>query len=358
MPIPFQPPDPIYPTWGQSLGGGLDRFVQNYAMARKQKITEDIMAHQMENDVAARAASDARQQADVANFQATQGTFLTPGQFTQANAALAAPEGIRAPMAPNLIEEVQRIHTQGRNIQAGRATTNVLNLGTGETTSVRPGTRVVSGGKAPSAKQDYINDIVSRYRSDNSSVTPEEMQIAGLSSKRMILSGETVKLVTNARSGMVSLERMAEVMGRRPEIYRYARPGVIGTLGSFASSFADEGEAQSYQRDFMEASDVITRLRTGAALNRNEEVYYPKLIATILTHPKTAMENVEKLKNFFQQVGDEIESGKRTPGGDGRYASIQGGSVAGGGASSAQIPTGMIRLKSGKMYDPATGKVQ
>lgn len=299
MPIPFNPPEPVYPTWGQSIGSGLDAFMNNYARMRML----GLEAKQREQEDMFRTAS----------WQYQTGSSLTPEQFAGINSHLSAGSAA-PPYRQDLVDEAARVRQQGADLAQGRAGGVFYNPRTGETIRTAPGARPL-GGAAESAKRDYINDIVNRHRADPDSVSEEEKQIAGLASKRMILSGSTAQLASNARDGIMALNRMEEILEKNPNVFRYANTGMSGGVGAAISGIWDP-EPQEFRTEWSKASDVITRIRTGAALNKQEMDFYPKMIAQMWSNPQAVRYNLQRLRGFYQTLLQQFESGERVAGVD------------------------------------------
>lgn len=125
------------------------------------------------------------------------------------------------------------------------------------------------------------------------------------------LTPEQVKVIGNVDQGVQAIDRMLLLLEKRPEIFRKGSFD-WNLLNKIAT--AGDVEAQAFVRDRYIVSDVITRLRTGAALNQQEQEFYPGLISTIFSSEEIVPENLNILKDFYTQVSYEIKAGIRIPG--------------------------------------------
>lgn len=121
------------------------------------------------------------------------------------------------------------------------------------------------------------------------------------------LSSQAALNIENANSGIRAIDRMMETLTKRPEIYRKAgAPGISGLLS------VGDPASQKYKNDLNEATDVITRLRTGAALNAEEQKFYSGQLSSILNSPDVAKNNLLKVRDFYKGIIDRITSGTRS----------------------------------------------
>ncbi len=102
---------------------------------------------------------------------------------------------------------------------------------------------------------------------------------------------EATKTRENAISGLAALKVVEEEINKDQNILlKAAVPGSI-----FARKFETARK---------EASDVITRLRTGAALNESEERFYKSQLPTILDYknPEAIKYKIELFRNLFERL--------------------------------------------------------
>lgn len=121
------------------------------------------------------------------------------------------------------------------------------------------------------------------------------------------LSAEAAKNIENARSGIRAIDDMLAELKINPLVY--IKAGAPG--GELYSAIEKDENAQRYNRAKAEVIDVITRLRTGAALNQDEQKTYTKLVTSILRSPTVTVESIKKVRQFFSGLEKRIQSGKR-----------------------------------------------
>lgn len=132
---------------------------------------------------------------------------------------------------------------------------------------------------------------------------------AGVAGGKM--SPETLKLLENSKDGMDSISKAKDIISRTTDA-TLKKAALGGKLGDIAR-LGDE-DAQALHTYLKNAADVITRLRTGAALNKNEEEYYGKIVNDFFKTGKVNREQIDRLDQFFQTVKADIEAGKRGAG--------------------------------------------
>lgn len=157
-----------------------------------------------------------------------------------------------------------------------------------------------------------ITDPAKWMQISTSQVADRRTQNRGIAIERAKATGpkplntEQAKAVAAAKDGVEAIDRMQELLKRKPEVFR--RAGDLLSIG--------DKDSQAFTRDKKIAADAITRIRTGAALNKQEEEFYPSLISTIFSNTEIVPENLDLLKNFYGTLQDEINSGLRgLPGG-------------------------------------------
>lgn len=125
--------------------------------------------------------------------------------------------------------------------------------------------------------------------------------------KTPIVSAEKAKLIGNAQSGLKNL-------GKLRDIYTGPRGKTIltkiGGVGADIASIKDT-EAQNAIIYANEIADVISRLRTGAAINANEERIYNEKLRSRFRTMDAQMTALNQVDNFLSAVINEIQAGKR-----------------------------------------------
>lgn len=118
------------------------------------------------------------------------------------------------------------------------------------------------------------------------------------------LSAEASKIVSNANSGLASLSQLEAMI---------QNGGVpAGTLLPGRSMFGGLGSAlvgtSSYDTAARNIADVITRLRTGAALTEQEEAFYKSQLPQAFDPPETVAQKLSMFRDLFSSVGSRTGS--------------------------------------------------
>jgi len=103
----------------------------------------------------------------------------------------------------------------------------------------------------------------------------------------------------NARSGLRALDQLQELMGSKPNIARSAATPILSTLNQ---------SARQWNQAAKEAYDILTRTRTGAALNLNEQQFYKEFVPTAIDSAETAKIKLDRLRSLYTDIaaqGDE-----------------------------------------------------
>jgi len=104
----------------------------------------------------------------------------------------------------------------------------------------------------------------------------------------------------NATSGLASIQKIKEVIAKNPNALRNAKLGILGIW---------DPEARVVNKELKNVTDILTRARTGAALNADEQKFYNSYIANpleaILGYQEgtnTSLDNMESI--FTRQIND------------------------------------------------------
>jgi len=125
------------------------------------------------------------------------------------------------------------------------------------------------------------------------------------------LTKEEVTSVNAAKEGVDKMNQLLEMLRKDPnQVLKAAIPGVRRIL------------APTWTRYTGELADLVTRVRTGAALNKEEEVFYANqlpgaadIAAQSFNFDKNAVENAINLhRDYFQRVVDQYEKRSAKPG--------------------------------------------
>ena len=112
------------------------------------------------------------------------------------------------------------------------------------------------------------------------------------------LSAEASKVISNANNGLTSLDQLSSMIssGGVPK----------GTLIPGRDLFGGAGAAalgtSSYDTAARNIADVITRLRTGAALTEQEEAFYKSQLPQALDPPETIQQKLNMFRDLFSSV--------------------------------------------------------
>lgn len=102
---------------------------------------------------------------------------------------------------------------------------------------------------------------------------------------------------TNALSGLQAIDVIESQIGN---LGKTAIPGG-GLFGGLGDRLLGTGELETAIK---EASDVITRLRTGAAINANEERFYRSQLPQAFDSPEVVAQKLGQLRNLFLNFTD------------------------------------------------------
>lgn len=137
----------------------------------------------------------------------------------------------------------------------------------------------------------------------------QEVTALGLSPKP--LTGEALKTYNNVSDGANDLRQAISLYDTlKPEQIKLA--SVQGVKGK-AVRIMDE-DAQRLNRLVANASDILARQRTGAAINMKEEEYYNGLLNSFYSSRGQNKEALVKFLGFYEQVQRELEAGQRGAG--------------------------------------------
>ena len=156
-------------------------------------------------------------------------------------------------------------------------------------------------------------DIAFPLETEKLKVKREQIQAVKDRTSNKPLTLEGKKVSGNLADGLRSVDTALKIQEKRPNINfktGFDLP-LIGDLPSRIASIKDP-DAQRYMREVTNASDVLARYRTGAAINNQELATYKRLLNDAFADPIVARENLQKVREFFIQVDNDIQSGRRT----------------------------------------------
>lgn len=115
------------------------------------------------------------------------------------------------------------------------------------------------------------------------------------------LSAESSKVISNANSGLTSLAQLREIMQSDPSAQtKQIIPGQSMFGGAVGSALG----TSSYNSAQKNIVDVITRLRTGAAITESEEQFYRSMMPQAFDPPETVSQKLDMFQNLFESVAN------------------------------------------------------
>lgn len=115
------------------------------------------------------------------------------------------------------------------------------------------------------------------------------------------LSAEASKVLANANSGLQSLSQLEGIIGQSggvPKSTLVPGRGIFGNLGANALGTAE------YDNAARNIADVITRLRTGAALTESEERFYKSQLPQAFDSPEAIQQKLGMFRDLFASVSN------------------------------------------------------
>lgn len=150
---------------------------------------------------------------------------------------------------------------------------------------------------------EYAADQVLQRRLDYRSLSKEQKPavLAALAKRGLDiprpLSAKEREAGNNALSGLAALDHMDALLDENPMLAAADSANLPGFLGAPARVAVDHlSEFSAAKR---EAVDVVTRLRTGAALNKQEEGFYPRQVVEAFDDKATRMKKHNNLRAFY-----------------------------------------------------------
>jgi hypothetical protein len=118
------------------------------------------------------------------------------------------------------------------------------------------------------------------------------------------MSAEASKLTANVSSGMRALDEIEAQLGQDSNLP--AKNAAGGLLGNFGRGMAG---TQSFEAANNEIVDVLTRMRTGAAISANEEKIYKAQLPQPFDSPDVIQEKLNRYRQLFTQIGGNASGG-------------------------------------------------
>lgn len=206
----------------------------------------------------------------------------------------------------------------------------------------------VQNGSVPGVRANKALGV--DYFDPEAIVTPQELMTARVTVGREEgqLTEKSATTVANMRSGIAAIGEMREILsgpGGQMARFKAALP-----IGSSVVSIGDP-QAQRLKKAAAEAIDVLTRARTGAALNEEEQRTYGNLLLGLLDGPEAVNAVMDRYQNLFEETQRLVVSGKRQT----KFQAlkeIENELRGGGRAPAAQTP------RSGVNQDPERARLE
>lgn len=153
---------------------------------------------------------------------------------------------------------------------------------------------------------DYLGQQIVDRRIDYRSLTKDQKTAAttwlkdqGLDIPRA-LSAKEKDAGNSSISGLGALDKMDALLAADPNLPYKESLNPSGLLGAPARSLVPN--LSEYSAAKREAVDVVTRIRTGAALNKEEEKFYPQQVAQSGDSPEVVKAKHNQLRAFYLGV--------------------------------------------------------
>lgn len=148
-------------------------------------------------------------------------------------------------------------------------------------------------------KRDPTNasDYIGLYKELSEIFTPPE-------AKQKPLSAEASKVIANANSGLNSLQQLNQIISTEGVPKATILPG-RGMLGNAPANALGTAEYDTAAKNI---TDVITRLRTGAALTDSEEKFYKSQIPQAFDSPQVIQQKLQIFADLFESVASRTGS--------------------------------------------------
>lgn len=113
------------------------------------------------------------------------------------------------------------------------------------------------------------------------------------------VSAESAKVLSNAKVGIDNINRIEELLAGDPSLQ--GKQGASGTFNPFGITGAVLGTGE-YDNARDQVKDVIARLRTGAAITKEEQVMFDRYVPQAADSPETVKQKLDTLRGQFRFV--------------------------------------------------------
>jgi hypothetical protein len=134
----------------------------------------------------------------------------------------------------------------------------------------------------------------------------QALQEMGSSGQAKPLSAESAKVVSNAQSGLQSIDALESAMASDPDVLRKTSIPGRSVLGGALGNVLGTAGYDNLSRNIL---DVITRLRTGAALTASEEAFYKKQLPQAMDSPEVVQQKLGMFRDLFGSVVQKTGQG-------------------------------------------------
>lgn len=178
------------------------------------------------------------------------------------------------------------------SMPASTSSIDPLNPNADPNASANPMAEYETAAREALARGDYegLNAILKYVEAFGPSTAPQKP-----------LSAEASKVLANANSGLDSLNQLEQMIAEDPSVVSKT---VIPGRGAFGGALGGALGTTSYDTAAKNITDVITRLRTGAALTDSEEAFYKSQLPQAFDPPETRAQKIQMFRDLFSSVAN------------------------------------------------------
>lgn len=119
------------------------------------------------------------------------------------------------------------------------------------------------------------------------------------------LSAEASKVIANANSGLTSLSQLESVIDQQGGVSKATLVPGRGMFGGLGANVLGTAEYDTAAKNL---TDVITRLRTGAALTNEEAAFYQGQVPQAFDSPRVRQQKIQTFRDLFESVANRTGS--------------------------------------------------
>lgn len=131
------------------------------------------------------------------------------------------------------------------------------------------------------------------------------------------MSAEAAKTSSLAQSGMGAIDAIMASVDDPQNQGIFSPKNLAGGVGAELFSTLGGTESQIFNDKILEAQDALARLRTGAAITKDEEARYNRLLRGRFKTVEAYKESLKTVRSFLASVDSDLRTGKRNLGGEG-----------------------------------------